>query len=143
MFDEHCLKQGKVTFNRGKRVNSYIVYEIIRIANINGSRNSNLTEQNALFGVVSLTKNADINKYEYSGYGIGFNRTSSFSFPGGGNGQNVIIFGVDMNSSVHVDNKGKNILILGKDPMQGLGEHSLTAEKMYSINFSNDNIKVC
>ena len=106
MLDEHCLKQGKVTFNRGKRVNSYIVYEIIRIANINGSRNSNLTEQNALFGVVSLTKNADINKYEYSGYGIGFNRTSSFSFPGGGNGQNVIIFGVDMNSSVHVGNKG-------------------------------------
>ena len=48
-----------------------------------------------------------------------------------------------MNSSVHVDNKGKDILILGKDPMQGLGEHSLTAEKMYSINFSNDNIKFC
>ena len=141
MFDEDCLKQDKLTFNHGKIVNSYIVYEII--ANINGSRNSNLTVQNALFGAVSLTKNADVNKYEYSGYGIGFNRTSSFSFPGGGNCQNVIIFGVDMNSSVHVDNKGKNILILGKDPMQGLGEHSLTAEKMYSINFSNDNIKVC
>ena len=135
------FKTRHLTFNHGKIVNSYIVYEII--ANINGSRNSNLTVQNALFGAVSLTKNADVNKYEYSGYGIGFNRTSSFSFPGGGNCQNVIIFGVDMNSSVHVDNKGKNILILGKDPMQGLGEHSLTAEKMYSINFSNDNIKVC
>ena len=59
------------------------------------------------------------------------------------NGQNVIIFGVDMNSSVHVDNKGKDILILGKGPTQGLGEHSLTAEKMYSINFSKDNIKFC
>ena len=34
-----------------------------------------------------------------------------------------------MNSSIHVDNKGKYILILGKDPMQVLGEHSLTAEK--------------
>ena len=44
------------------------------------------------------------------------------------NGQNVIIFGVDMNSSVHVD-KGKDILILGKGPTQGLGQHSLTAEK--------------
>ena len=56
-------------------------------------------------------------------------------------GQNVIMFGVDMNSSVHVDNKGKDILILGKGPTQRLGEHSLTAEKMYSINFSKDNIK--
>ena len=85
--------------------------------------------QNALFGAVSLTKNADVNKYKYSGYGIAFDRTSSFSFPGGGNGQNVIIFGVDMNSSIHVDNKGKDILILGKGPTQGLGEHSLLQKK--------------
>ena len=42
-----------------------------------------------------------------------------------------------MSSSVHVDNKGKDILILGKDPTQGLGEHSLTAEKMYSVNFTD------
>ena len=41
-----------------------------------------------------------------------------------------------MSSSVHVDNKGKDILILGSGPMQGLGEHSLTAEKMYLINFT-------
>ena len=44
-----------------------------------------------------------------------------------------------MNSFVHVDNKGKDILILGKGPTQGLGEHSLTAEKMYSINFGDNN----
>ena len=140
-FSRACLKQDKVTFNHGKIVNIYIVYKIIRITKINGNRN--LTVQNASFGGVSLTKNADVNKYKYSGYGIAFDRTSSFSFPGGGNGQNVIIFGVDMNSSVHVDNKGKDILILGKGPTQGLGEHSLTAEKMYSINFSKDNIKFC
>ena len=48
-----------------------------------------------------------------------------------------------MNSSIHVDSKGKDILILGKGSTQGLGEHSLTAEKMYSINFSKDNIKFC
>ena len=90
-----------------------------------------------------MIKKADVSKYKYSGCGIAFDRTSSFSFPGGGNGQNVIIFGVDMNSSVHVDNKGKDILILGKSPTQGLGEHSLTAEKMYSINFSKDNVKFC
>ena len=108
-FDMSCLKQDKVSFNNETIVNIYIVYEIIRIANINGNRNNNLTVQNALFGAVSLTKNADVNKYKYSGYGIAVDRTSSFSFPGGGTGQNVIIFGVDMNPSVHVHNKGKDI----------------------------------
>ena len=82
-----------------------------------------------------FTKNADIDKYGYSGYGIGFDRKSSFSFPGDGFGQNVIIFGVDMSSSAHIDNKKKDILILGKGPSQGL-EHTLTVEKMYSINFT-------
>ena len=66
----------------------------------------------------------------YSGYGIGFDRKSSFSFPSGEFGQNVIIFGVDMSSSVHVGNKKKDILIFGKGLTQGL-EHNLTAEKMY------------
>ena len=36
-----------------------------------------------------------------------------------------------MNSSSKTDNKGKDILILGKGLRQGLGEHSLSAEKMY------------
>ena len=46
-------------------------------------------------------------KYRYSGYGIGFDRKSSFSFPGSKFGQNVIIFGVNMSSPVHVDNRKK------------------------------------
>ena len=85
-----------------------------------------------------MTKNADIEKYEYSGYGIGFDRRSSFSFPGGGFGQNVLIFGVDISSSAHIDNEKKDILVLGKGPAQVL-EHTLTAEKMYSINFTVTN----
>ena len=48
-----------------------------------------------------------------------------------------------MNSSIHVDNKKKDILILGKGPTQRLGEHSLTAENMYSINFTKNNTKFC
>ena len=48
-----------------------------------------------------------------------------------------------MSSSVHVDNKGNNILILGKSPTQRLGEHSLTATKMYSINFTKHSKKFC
>ena len=87
-----------------------------------------------------MIKNADIDKYQCSGYGIRFHRKSSFSFPNGEFGQNVIIFGVDMSSSVHVDNKKKDILILGKHPTQGL-KHTLTATKMYSINFTVANKK--
>ena len=88
-----------------------------------------------MFGAVSLTKNADIDKYGYSGYGIRFDRHESFSFPGTGLGRNVIIFGVDMSSSTKIDKRKKDILILGKGPTQGL-EHTLIAEKMYSINFT-------
>ena len=54
-----------------------------------------------------MRKNPDIDKYEYSDYGILFNRKSSFSFPNGGFGQNVMIFGVDMSSSAPADNKKK------------------------------------
>ena len=77
-----------------------------------------------------MTKNLDINKYGYSGCGIGFDRRSSFSFPGCGFGENVLIFGADMSISAHIDN-----LVLGIGPTQGL-DHALTAEKMYSINFT-------
>ena len=61
----------------------------------------------ALFGAVTLTKNSDIEKHGFSGYGTGFDRRSAFSFPGGGFGQNVVIFGVDMSSSAHIANKKK------------------------------------
>ena len=107
------------------------------------SSNSDPTIKSCLFGAVTLTKNADIDKYRYSGYGIGFDRRSSFSFPGDEFGQNIIIFGADMNSSIHIDNKGKDILIVGKGLTQGLGEHSLTAEKIYSINFTLTKKRFC
>ena len=129
-----CLKQDSVTFNHGKVVNIYIVYEISKSINISDYP----TLEDCLFGAVSLTKNAGFHKYGYSGYGVGFDRHGSFSFPGPGLGKNVIIFGVDMSSSTKIDNRKKDILILGKGPTQGL-EHTLSAEKMYSINFTEHN----
>ena len=119
-------------------VNIYIVYEL----RASSSHIDDPTLKNCLFGAVTLTKNADIDKYKYSGYGIGFDRKGSFSFPGGGFGQNVIIFGADMSSSIHIDNKKKDILVLGRGPTQGL-ESTLTAEKMYSINFTVTKKKFC
>ena len=59
-------------------------------------------------------------KCGYCGYAIEFDRRGTFSFPGGGFGQNVLTFGVDMSSSTYIDNKKKNILVLGIGRTQGL-----------------------
>ena len=67
-------------------MNIYTVYEL----GASTSHSSDPTLKNCLFGALTLTKNADIEKYKYSGHGIGFDRRSSFSFPGGEFGQNVL-----------------------------------------------------
>ena len=54
-------------------------------------------------------------------------------------GRNVIIFGADMSSSINVDNKNKNILILCEGPTEGLDDTTLTAEAKYPINFTQPN----
>ena len=138
-FTGSCLKQSnKLTYTHGKVVNIYIVYEL----GASTSNDNDATLKNCLFGAVNLTKNADIDKYGYSDYGIRFDRRGNFSFPSGEFGQNILIFGVDMSSSAHIDNKKRDILVLGKGPTQGL-EHTLTAEKMYSINFTVTKKKFC
>ena len=54
----------------------------------------------------------------------------------GSMGKNAIIFGADMSSSVHIDNKNKDILVLGEAPTQGLDNTTLAAEVKYPINFT-------
>ena len=82
-FTRSCLKQSKISYSHGKVVNIYIVYEV----GASSSNDDDPTLKNCLFGAVTLTKNTDIEKYKYSGYGIGFDRRSSYSFPGAGFGQ--------------------------------------------------------
>ena len=53
-----------------------------------------------------------------------------------------LIFGVDMSSSIHIDHKKKDKLVLGRGPTQGL-ESTLTAEKMYSVNFTTSKKRFC
>ena len=69
-FSAGCLKQEKITFNHGKTVNIYIVYEIEKSVDIS----SYPTLENFLFGAVKLTKYVDVDLYKYSGYGTGFDR---------------------------------------------------------------------
>ena len=54
----------------------------------------------------------------------------------------MLIFGADMSTSIYIDNKKKDILVLGRGPTQGL-ESTLTAEKMYSINFTVTKKRFC
>ena len=121
----NCLKQDKVTFNHKKAVKIYIVYDLE--SNLN---NFAPTLENCLFRAVKLTKNSDINKYRYSGYITGFDSKGTFTHPSGGTGV------------TGVANKKKNILILGRGPTKGL-EHTLTAEKMYLVNFTAIRKKIC
>ena len=107
-FSGSCLIQNAITYNHGKSVNIYMVYEINKKDN---TTISDPTLENCLFGAVTLTKNADPDQYKYSGYGIGFDRKGSFSFLGGGFGKNVLIFRVDMSFPAHIDNKIKDILV--------------------------------
>ena len=97
-FDRSCLKTTEKYFYYPSLIelNIYIVSELD--SNLN---NFNLTLENCLFGAVRLTKNADIDKYKYTGYGIGFDAKGTFLFPDGSVGQTVIIFRADMSSSTH------------------------------------------
>ena len=81
-----------------------------------------------MLGAVTLTKNINIDEYKYSGHGIGFDRKETFPIRNGFS-RNCIIFGVDMSTSVHVDNNKKDILILGEGPTQGLDGTTPIAEK--------------
>ena len=88
---------------------------------------------------LNLTKDVDIDQYKYSRFGIGFDRKWFFSI-GDEVCRNVIIIGVDMSSSSNIDSKKKDVLILGKGSTQEL-EHTLTAKKLYSVNFTKQNTK--
>ena len=68
-------------------INVYILYEI----NLWSLEQDNkFVLLNSLFGAVKLTKNSDLDKYSYSGYGIGFDSHGTFSLSDGvGFGKNV------------------------------------------------------
>ena len=88
-----CSKQDKITFDHGKIVNIYNVYEIERSVNISSYPKLG----NCLFGAFKLTKHFDVDLYKYCGY----NRKEFFSV-GDEVGRNVVNFGVDMSSSSYI-----------------------------------------
>ena len=126
-FNGSCLKTVKkltYVFKGPMTFNAYIVYSL----NLN-LNNFDFALEICLFDAIRLVKNADIDKYKYLGYGIEFDSRGTFLFPDGSVAQNVIIFGADMSSSVHANNKTRDILVLDEGLTQGLDDTTLTAEK--------------
>ena len=128
------FQQNKVIIpNNNNVINIYCVYQIEPVSS---SRDDTFTVQNALFGVMQITKNSDTSKYKYKGYGICFDEGGLFSLGNINNGRNVIIFRVYENSVIHSNNKANNIFIMGDAFVQGINDTTLYAEKMYSQNFT-------
>ena len=131
-FNGHCLIKNNISIPK-EVINLDIIYKLSPwLRNLN----RDFILNNCLFGPLKPTKNADPDKFKHSDYGRGFYSRSEFSTTVGIMGRKVIIFGSDMSSSADVDNKNKDILILGEGPTQGLDETTLTAVVKYSINFT-------
>ena len=136
------FQQNKVIIpNNNNVINIYCVYEIQPISS---SRDTTFTIQNALFGAMQISKNADTSKYNYKGYGICFDEGSQLghTITEGGfahttNTRNVLIFGADMSFSVHKTNRANNIYVMGHGFAQGIHDTTLYAEKNFNKNFTD------
>ena len=131
-FNGYCLIKDNISVPKTV-INLYISYSLgphLR------SFNPYFTLSNCLFGSVKLTKDANRDKYKYIGYGIGFDSRREYSLPDSTVGRNIIIFGADISSSVRIENKRKDILILGKGLTERLDCTTFTAEALYPNNFT-------
>ena len=142
----HFQQNNVLTSNNDHVINTnvisiYIVYKLDTIAS---SRDTTFTIQNALFGAIKITKNADNSKNNYKGYGICFDERSEFghTITEGGfthttDARIVLIFGADMSFSVHATNRANNIYFMGTDLTQGIHDTTLYAEKNFYRNFTD------
>ena len=117
------------------------IYCVYKLDSMSSSRDDTFTVQNASFGAMQITKNADTSKYKYKGYGICFDEGGSFSKGNISNGKNVLVSGVHESSLVHQNNKANNIYVVGDLFVQGINDTTLYAGKIYSQNFTQPNKK--
>ena len=136
----HFQQNNVLTSNNDHVINIYIVYKLDPIAS---GRDTTFTVQNALFGAMQITKNADNSKNNYKGYGIYFDERSEFghTITEGGfahttDARNVLIFGADMSFSVHKTNRANHIFLMGTGLTQGIHNTTLYAEKSFYRNFT-------
>ena len=113
-FSGNYVKENQSIYPLKSVMNIYIVYSLNPVSN---TRNTDCTAENCLFGAVKLTKDVNTSNYKYVGYGICFDEGSDFSI---GSISNLIILGCDTSSSSHANNQKNNIIVSGKDFIQGL-----------------------
>ena len=111
-----------VIFKGGPIVNIYNVYKTSPKTII-----SNFVSKNCLFGAIKITNtiNSDTDKWQCSGYGIGF-------VDGKNDGKNVIIFGVDLSNSKRANNKTKHVLVLGREFIQKIKQYNLCRKNVFT-----------
>ena len=99
---------------------------------------------------MGIAKNAVTSKYNYKGYGICFDEGGTFghtikegNFNHTTNARKVLIFGADINFSVHATNRANNIHVMGEAFVQGIKDTTIYAEKKFYRNFTDPGKKVC
>ena len=97
---------------------------------------------------MKITKNTDLSKNNYTGYGLCFDEGGEFghtvrqgTFNRVTIAKNVIIFGVDTSSSNHTTNRANNIYVMGKELIQGINGTTIYAEKLFHNNFTEFGVK--
>ena len=136
------------TINKVISILSVNIYVVYKLDPISSTRNTGYTIQNVLFGAMKITKNTNSSKNNYTGYGLCFDEGGEFghtvkqgNFNRTTNAKNVIIFGVDMSSSVHATNRANNIYVMGKEFIRGISDTTIYAEKLFHNNFTKFGVK--
>ena len=125
----------------GLIVNIYIVYKASP-----KTINSSFVFRDCFFGAIKITNNtnSDTDKWQYSGYGVGFDSAGSFTHPDDGkNAKNIVVFGADMTYSIYATNQTQSVLVLGHSLIQKINDTTIYAEKVYLPNFTVDNKIFC
>ena len=142
----HFQQNNVLTSNNDHVINNHVIniYIVYKLDPIASRRDTTFTIQNALFGAMQITKNADTSKYDCKGYGICFDEGGQFdhTITEGGfahttNARNVLIFGVDMSFSVHATNRANHIYVMGTEFVQGINDTTIYAEKSFYRNFTD------
>ena len=142
----HFQQNNVLTSNNHHVINTNVIniYIVCKLDPIASSRDTTFTIQNALFGAMQITKNADNSKNNYKGYGLCFDERSEFghTITEGGfthttDARNVLLFEVDMSFSVHATNRANNIYVMGTGLTQGIHDTTLYAEKNFYRNFTD------
>ena len=141
----HFQQNNVIIPNNNNVINIYVVYKLDPISS---TRNTDYTIRNALFGAMRITKNTDSSKNNYTGYSLCFDEGGEFghtvrqgNFDRAKNVKNVIIFDVDMISSIHATNRANNIYVMGKDFIQGTYDTTIYAENLFHNNFTEFGVK--